>query len=686
MDAKRMFIGMVLIIVVGLGWQYFLLYEYRLHPEWRRPGAQATTNPSGPTIVSSGVTGPTTNPVATTQSVFAPVVPTTMPAAPVLVGSNHFKSTDYRMALSISPNGAGLDSVALNQFTAQVDKPDLYVFQTPYEQDTNSNRSLATTAIDIDGNRVDLSDRPWMLVNSTNHSATYAVDLMQAGKPAVRVEKEFVLDPASTDPATSQGYEIQVNYHLHDLSAQPHNVSLEFNGPTVPRAETARQETEIVAGYDEDESAVKMTNQPLSQFNTKITQRDYLVNSDGQPLLWIGASSTYFNAIVRPLNPKQLAGAVGFAVNPASPNEDRLVSIRFTTQSTSLSPGGDSSVPLRVFFGPKLRSLLDTKYYATFPIHFDDTVVFATSWICAFCTFPWLISFLVFMLYMLHLVLFKDWGLAIIALVGIVRLILHPITKRSQVSMMKMQKLAPEIERLKKKFGDDKEGFAREQMELYKSVGFTPILGCLPMFLQLPIFMALWQALQTTFELRQAPFLEFFGIHFTWIHDLSMPDGLWKFAGAISLPFGIVFTQINILPIAMAVVTFINQKYFMPRPAALTPEQEQQQKMMTWMTLLFPLMFYRFPSGLNLYYLTSTSLGIIESKVIRRHIKQREDADKASGQIIVDAGKPSRAVRRRERDEKSKGPPAAKSWIVKLQEKAERLAREAEQKRRKGKA
>src|SRR5581483_1506831 len=162
-------------------------------------------------------------------------------------------------------------------------------------------------------------------------------------------------------------------------------------------------------------------------------------------------------------------------------------------------------------------------------------------------TLVWLLSF--FQHY-----IFRDWGLAIIALVVLVRLILHPITKKSQVNMMKMSKMGPEVERLKKKYGDDKEAMAKAQMELYKEMGFTPVLGCLPMFLQMPIFISLWQALQSTFELRHAPFL--WG--FTWIKDLSQPDMLVSFASPIPLGlFGWHLSAINVLPILVAIVSFL---------------------------------------------------------------------------------------------------------------------------------
>src|SRR5580698_8111900 len=134
------------------------------------------------------------------------------------------------------------------------------------------------------------------------------------------------------------------------------------------------------------------------------------------------------------------------------------------------------------------------------------------------------------------------------------------------VQMMKMGKLAPEVEKLKKKYADQPDVLNREMMQLYKQQGGA-ILGCLPMFLQTPIWIALWSALQGTFELRQAPFLRLFGHDLTWIHDLSRPDSLIHFGGPIKIVFFTIYS-INILPLMMAAVTYINQAYFMPMPIA----------------------------------------------------------------------------------------------------------------------
>jgi YidC/Oxa1 family membrane protein insertase len=312
---------------------------------------------------------------------------------------------------------------------------------------------------------------------------------------------------------------------------------------------------------------------------------------------------------------------------------------------------------------------------------YDQTLVLASG-MCAFCTFQWLINILVWLLGIFHFVL-RDWGLAIIALVVLVRLILHPITKRSQVSMMNMSKMGPEMERLKKKYADDKDELNKQMMKFYKEQGTGPLLGCLPLFLQMPIWIALWSALQSTFELRQAPFL--WG--FTWIDDLSRPDALISFH-PIPLPFGFHIDALNVLPILMAIVTWMNQKYT-PQAMAATPEQEQQQKMMKWMTLIFPLMFYNMPSGLNLYYVTSMALGIFESKRIRDHIKQREEAEK-EGKVIVDAGKKMKKKKKGDDDKHSRlaQPDKPQGWLgrkmAEFQARMEEIQRQAE-KPRKGK-
>ncbi len=322
--------------------------------------------------------------------------------------------------------------------------------------------------------------------------------------------------------------------------------------------------------------------------------------------------------------------------------------------------------------------MLENAFYGKFPHRYDETLLL-TSGACGWCTFEWLVRFLVVLLTGMHWIfggsLHGDWGLAIIALVLIVRLLLHPITKKSQVSMSKMSKMGPEIERLKKKFADNKEELNKAMMEVYKEQGFTPILGCLPMLLQMPIWIALWQCLQGTFELRHAPFL--WG--FTWIKDLAQPDRLLYFPNHPISFFFIYIDALNLLPILMAVVFYVQQK-MTPQPAASSPEQAQQQKMMQWMSLLFPVLLYPGPSGLNLYILTSTAIGIWESKRVRDHIKEQEEREKA-GRIIIDAP----ATRASRKMAKSDQPEPSKSGcLAGIMGKLQAAQKEAEKRYGKG--
>ena len=215
------------------------------------------------------------------------------------------------------------------------------------------------------------------------------------------------------------------------------------------------------------------------------------------------------------------------------------------------------------------------------------------------------------------------------------------------------------------------------------------MLGCLPMLLQMPIWIALWSALQSTFELRHAPFL--WG--HTWIDDLSAPDRLINFGRLIKIPVLSMaigpIDGLNLLPFLLGIVFWLQQK-FTPKPEKMTPEMEQQYKMMKIMPLIFPIFLYTGPSGLNLYILTSTAIGIWESKRVRDHIKAREAAEKA-GPVIVDAPEGPKGRRAdeeggatpaRPRGPKKPAPTKAGGWFANLQKRAEELMKEAERKKR----
>jgi YidC/Oxa1 family membrane protein insertase len=192
-----------------------------------------------------------------------------------------------------------------------------------------------------------------------------------------------------------------------------------------------------------------------------------------------------------------------------------------------------------------------------------------------------------------------SYGIDIILLTVLIKLLMAPLTHKSFVSMKQMQKLQPQMERLKEKYKDDKEKLNKEIMELYRRNGVNPLGGCLPMVLQFPVFIGLYNALSTPIELRHARFL--------WIKDLSKPD--WQ---SLPFTFGNWHLGIPVLTILMGASMFLQQWM---TPSAGDPNQ---RKMMLMMPLIFTFMFVSFPAGLTVYWLVNNVLTIGQQYWINR--------------------------------------------------------------------
>ena len=202
----------------------------------------------------------------------------------------------------------------------------------------------------------------------------------------------------------------------------------------------------------------------------------------------------------------------------------------------------------------------------------------------------------------------RSWGFSVILLAIFLNLITFPLTAKSFKSMQKMQELHPQMEQLKKQHKDNPQKLNKEIMELYKTYKINPLSGCLPILLQMPIFVALYQALMKCIELRNTSFF--------WIKDLSSPD-------AVGLPFTlpIIGNSINILPLIMVGAMVIQQKMSTKTMgSAVTPEQKEQQKiMLIVMPIVFGFIFYSMPSGLVLYWVINTLLTITEQAAMAKN-------------------------------------------------------------------
>ena len=256
---------------------------------------------------------------------------------------------------------------------------------------------------------------------------------------------------------------------------------------------------------------------------------------------------------------------------------NNLVSAGFLTDLPTINPNSKFNLSVPLFVGPEAYNILT----AAAP-HLELTKDY--GWVYIFATpLFWL---LVRLFEFVH-----NWGYAIILLTLIVKLVLYPLTRASYISMAKMKALAPKIEQLKKQNGDDKAKLQAAMMQLYKTEKVNPIGGCLPMILQIPVFIGLYWALLSSVELRNATFL--------WIHDLSTPDPYY------------------ILPVILAGTMFL-QTFLNPPPS-----DPVQAKMMKIMPLAFSVMFFFFPAGLVLYWLVNNVLSMSQQWYVNNHVTLR---------------------------------------------------------------
>lgn len=198
-----------------------------------------------------------------------------------------------------------------------------------------------------------------------------------------------------------------------------------------------------------------------------------------------------------------------------------------------------------------------------------------------------------------------NYGVAVVVLTFLIKLALHRTTFKQHESMMKMQKLAPDLKLLQEQYKNDKQKLAMKQMELWKKHGVNPLGGCLPILIQIPIFTALYLAFCHSADMRGAGFL--------WINDLTLPDQLigWVISG-----WHVSINPLPIIYIGVSIWMSLMQK----APPGADPQQEQMMKMMRWMPVLFGVIFYNFPSGLVLYFTINAVLSTIEIKMVRKKL------------------------------------------------------------------
>jgi YidC/Oxa1 family membrane protein insertase len=449
------------------------------------------------------------------------------------------------------------------------------------------------------------------------------------GQPVVKLTKTYRVMVGS--------YMLDCDLTIENLSDNEQNLRFHLAGPTgIGREDVSRDMRRAVAGFKGSNgqvAAVRLKLNAKKLYNAGgIDTRE--LTRPGPDFLWVATANKYFAAILVPV-PQQgkdycdwVTNKQGTFYNPdidrRADSGDETVGVSLKTATAKLAPTGQAdstrAYKFQLYLGPKDKSLFDrNELYRK--LGFVQTIDFLACCCPASIISPLAFGILALMKWMYGFI--ANYGVVIIILVFLMRLVMHPVTKKSQLSMSKMTTLAPKAEEIKKKYANNKTEMNKHLMALYREQGASPVMGMLPMMVQMPIWIALWSAVYTGIELRGAPFLPF------WITDLSAPDALVRFS-AVTVPLlGWKIDSLNLLPILMGVAFYLQQKLMPKQAAAATnPQVAQQQKMMMIMLpVLFPLMLYKAPSGVNLYIMASTFAGVIEQHVIRKHIHEKEQAE-----------------------------------------------------------
>ncbi len=251
-----------------------------------------------------------------------------------------------------------------------------------------------------------------------------------------------------------------------------------------------------------------------------------------------------------------------------------------------VASGENATIKTYVFGGPREQSVLDTAEQKITGI--SESIDYGWFWFLA-RPMLWVLNGIH------HLVM--NYGVAIIIMTILLRMLMWPLTRKSYTNMLVMQKMQPELQRIQKLYANDKMRLQMEMMKLYQTHKTSPMSGCLPMLIQIPIFFALYKALLVSVPMRNA--------HFLWISDLSTMDPYF------------------ILPILMGATMWLQQYLQTPQTKSSNPNDitARTQKMMRWMPILFTIMFAWMPAGLVLYWTVSNIFGIIQMQIIKKQSK-----------------------------------------------------------------
>lgn len=426
----------------------------------------------------------------------------------------------------------------------------------PVGAPANSWNNVVYTA-NVDSDTITVTDKP------------FAITFSMIDQNGIKVDKCFTFNPES--------YVINFDTFITNLTEAPWNNALAFELEGVNQ--NAIKNQQMVS------TTAVMFNGKLT--NIKTRPKDFKENNfsaEGR-LDWIASQSRYFIMAIMPNVPAPTTVTT-------VPTSEKTHVTSLYTDKFELMPGDSKKITNLLYFGPKeIDTLKSVGHNLNKSVNFGFFDFLAKP-------------FLWFMKQIYSVI--PNYGVAIIILTLVIKIILFPLGTKSYKSMNQMKKLQPLIKEIQDKYKDDKMRISQETMALYKTYKINPAKGCLPMVVQIPVFFALYRMLYNAIELHHAPFIG-------WIKDLSAPDRLFDFG--ITLPFMEPPIGIPVLTLLMGASMFLQQKMAPPMgdPA--------QRRIMMLMPIMFTVIFINFSSGLVLYWFTNNIFSILQQYYVQKKYK-----------------------------------------------------------------
>jgi YidC/Oxa1 family membrane protein insertase len=582
MDQKNFIVAIVLSVLIIVGWQYF--FPPAKPPVNGTQQQQTTTQPGAPGTPQA----PAGQPAAPgTQAGVQPGAPAGATAVPQVVGRKEALARSPRVTFdtpelvgSIALKGARIDDVQLAKYRVTIDpKSDPVPVLSPVGSEhpyyAEFGWSASDPAIKVPG-----PDTLWTADKTT----------VAPGKP-VRLTWDngqgliFALEVA-----IDEFFMFDVKQRVENKSDKPATL---FPWSLVVRY-----------GQPPAEGIYILHEGPYGVFNGSLKEFSYSDFKDGKQQKfnttggWVGITDKYWMATLVP----DQKSKIDVSIKSTGSGADLKYQFDFVAPGETIAPGATASSDSHLFAGAKIVRVIDA-YEKKYGIDkFDLTIDWGWFW---FFTKPlfWLLEWLYVQL--------GNFGLSILVLTVIVKAVFFPLANKSYAAMSKMKALQPEMEKLKQRYGEDRQRMNQELMQLYRREKVNPAAGCLPILVQIPVFFALYKVLYTTIEMRHQPF-------YGWIKDLSAPDPLTILTGfglfQWQVPEILHFFNIGLWPMIMGVTMYLQQK-LNPQPT-----DPVQARVFQFLPILFTFMLAPFAAGLVIYWAWSNILSIAQQyTIMRRH-------------------------------------------------------------------